>query len=116
VASVNTADFEGMPNVLLEGWARGIPALVLTHDPGGVVSRERLGGFAEGSPARLVELARELWITRADRAALAQRCRRYIETHHSPDRIAAAWMEVLSGSPSTVTDLPLPEARTTCAA
>lgn len=116
VASVNTADFEGMPNVLLEAWARGIPALVLTHDPGGVVSRERLGGFAEGSPARLVELARELWVTRADRAALAQRCRTYIETHHSPDRIAAAWMEVLSGSPSTVTDLPLPEARTTCAA
>ena len=29
VASVNTAEFEGMPNVLLEAWSRGVPALVL---------------------------------------------------------------------------------------
>lgn len=46
VAVVNTSDFEGMPNVFLEGWARGVPALALTHDPDGVIVREGLGAFA----------------------------------------------------------------------
>ena len=116
VASVNTADFEGMPNVLLEAWARGVPALVLTHDPGGVVRREGLGEFAQGSRTRLVELAREQWVTRGDRRALAERCRAYIETHHAPDRVAAEWRQVLCGSPSVVTEIPLSEPRSTCAA
>jgi glycosyltransferase involved in cell wall biosynthesis len=116
VASVNTADFEGMPNVLLEAWARGVPALVLTHDPGGVVTREGLGGFAQGSPTRLAELAREQWVARGNRRALAARCRAYIETHHAPERIAAEWRQVLSGSTPVVTELPLPEARSKCAA
>lgn len=116
IASVNTADFEGMPNVLLEAWARGVPALVLTHDPGGVVSREGIGEFAQGSRTRLVELAREQWVNRGDRRALAERCQAYIETHHAPDRIAAEWRQVLCGSPSVVTELPLSETRSTCAA
>lgn len=116
VASVNTADFEGMPNVLLEAWARGVPALVLTHDPDGVVTQEGLGGFAEGSPTRLVELAREQWGTRGDRSALAERCQAYIKTHHAPERIAAEWRLVLAGLPPVVTELPLPERRSTCAA
>ena len=43
VAAVNTSEFEGMPNVLLEAWSRGVPALVLHYDPGGVVRAHRLG-------------------------------------------------------------------------
>lgn len=96
VASVNTASFEGMPNVLLEAWSRGVPALVLNHDPGGVVTREGLGGFADGSANRLVELARDLWEHRSDRADLAQRCLAYVETHHSPDAVADRWAALLN--------------------
>ncbi len=99
VASVNTARFEGMPNVLLEAWCRGVPALVLEHDPGGVVSEHGLGGFADGSPEMLAELARELWVTRQDRAELAERCRAYVAAHHAPSAIADRWLEVLSGDP-----------------
>jgi glycosyltransferase involved in cell wall biosynthesis len=95
VASVNTASFEGMPNVLLEAWSRGVPALVLNHDPGEVVTREGLGGFAAGSPDRFVELARELWEHRSDRADLAQRCLAYVEAHHSPDAAAERWAAVM---------------------
>ena len=96
VASVNTADFEGMPNVLLEAWARGVPALVLTHDPGGVVTACGLGGFAGGSHEQLVALARGQWQGRNDRASVSERCRTYIMTHHGSDLVTEQWLRVLS--------------------
>ena len=95
VASVNTADFEGMPNVLLEAWGRGVPALVLNHDPDGVVETHGLGGFANGSFQRLVQLARQQWIGRNDRHDLSQRCRTYTQTYHAPDVVAGQWHSVL---------------------
>lgn len=95
IASVNTADFEGMPNVLLEAWSRGVPALVLTHDPGGVVREHGLGGFANGSPETLVALARQQWATRDDREEVAHRCRAYIGEHHAPEVVAKQWLGVL---------------------
>lgn len=99
VAVVNTADFEGMPNVFLEGWGRGVPSLSLAHDPDGAIERHRLGGFAHGSQERLVELADRLWQQRQDQSEVAERCRRYIREFHAPDVIAAGWQEVLGGKP-----------------
>jgi glycosyltransferase involved in cell wall biosynthesis len=96
VAVVNTADFEGMPNILLEGWARGVPALTLSHDPDGVVEKHSLGGHARGSPEGLAELARSAWAERHDPADVAARCRRYVAEHHAPDVVAARWAGVLS--------------------
>ena len=95
VAVVNTADFEGMPNIFLEGWARGVPALALTHDPDRVIEQHGLGAFAQGSSERLVDLARGLWQQRADQAAMAARCRAYIVEHHSPETVSARWQEAL---------------------
>lgn len=115
VASVNTAEFEGMPNVLLEAWSRGIPALVLHHDPGGVVRSHRLGGFAAGSPARLADLAREQWRTRYDRDAISDRCRAYLAAHHSPEVVLSGWLDVLDLEPTAI-ESPTPEGKLTCAA
>jgi glycosyltransferase involved in cell wall biosynthesis len=98
VAVVNTADFEGMPNIFLEGWARGVPALALTHDPADVVEHHGLGAFAQGSAARFAELARELWEKRGDQAEVAARCRQYILEHHSPESVSERWQEVLGAS------------------
>ena len=95
VAVVNTADFEGMPNIFLEGWSRGVPALALTHDPDGVIERHRLGSFANGSSENLVELARSLWEERSDQAGVAARCRQYILEYHSPETVSAQWVEAL---------------------
>lgn len=96
VAVVNTADFEGMPNVFLEGWARGVPALALSHDPDGVIERHGLGAFAHGSLDELADHATSLWRDRGDHAALAERCRRYVVDHHSPDVVGARWQAALA--------------------
>jgi glycosyltransferase involved in cell wall biosynthesis len=95
VAMVNTADYEGMPNVFLEGWARGVPALSLTHDPDGVIVREGLGAFAAGSPAVLAEAARSMWASRRDQRDVAARCRAYVDRQHSVDVVADAWISAL---------------------
>lgn len=108
VAVVNTADFEGMPNIFLEGWTRGVPSLGLSHDPNGVIVRHKLGGFAGGSPGRLAELAREAWAGRHDQVDVVERCRRYIELEHSPEAVAERWVRVLGFGPTAS----FPEART----
>jgi len=95
VAVVSTSRSEGMPNVFLEGWSRGVPALALAHDPDGLIERERLGGFAGGSPARLAELARELWEARGERDELSARCRGYVEREHDPAAVADRWEALL---------------------
>lgn len=97
VAIVNTADFEGLPNILLEGWSRGVPALVLTHDPDCIVAQHRLGAFAEGSHAKLAEAAGELWETRGRDPDMVRRCREYVRRVHSPDAVAASWHGLLEG-------------------
>jgi hypothetical protein len=98
VAIVNTADSEGMPNIFLEGWARGVPALALAHDPDGVIARHGLGSFADGSMDAFAEQARSLWAAREDPAAAAERCIRYIRDHHSAEAAAEKWGAVIAGS------------------
>src|SRR5437764_9506662 len=61
VAVVNTSDSEGLSNIFLEGWSRGVPALALAHDPDAIITRHGLGGFSDGSLDLLAEQARELW-------------------------------------------------------
>ena len=116
VASVNTAEYEGMPNVLLEAWCRGVPALVLSHDPDNVVTRYGLGGFANDSRADFVELAREQWVTRSDRAALAERCRAYVAQHHAPSVIAQQWLDLFGRAMPAADDLAVTAPEPTCAA
>lgn len=100
VAVVSTSRSEGMPNVFLEGWSRGVPALALAHDPDGVIERDGLGACAGGAGERMAALARELWRTRADRAELAERCRRHVAREHALAPIADRWTEALGlGAP-----------------
>lgn len=91
VAVVSTSDYEGMPNVFLEGWARGVPALAFSHDPDDVIATDDLGGVAGGSSARLAELAQQLWTQRHDSAALTDSCRAYVEREHSARAVADRW-------------------------
>jgi glycosyltransferase involved in cell wall biosynthesis len=102
VAIVSTSEFEGTSNVLLEGWARGVPALVFSYDSDGIVARHGVGFVAGGSRALFARQARELWACRLDRCGLDRRCRSYVEEHHSPKLIAEQWAELLVLRPRRV--------------
>lgn len=92
VAVVNTSVREGMPNVFLEGWSRGVPALALSFDPDGLVASERLGSFADGDQRLLEQQARELWNGREDQGAVAERCMTHMRSRHDADAVVDRWV------------------------
>jgi glycosyltransferase involved in cell wall biosynthesis len=99
VAIVNTADYEGLPNIFLEGWARGVPALVLSHDPDGLVERHGLGRFAGGSAEVFADQAREMWVQRQETQEMRERCRQYVDESHSLDAVIPRWVSVIEARP-----------------
>ena len=95
VAVVRTSGFEGVPNIFLEAWAHGTPALTLNHDPDGIITRHGLGGHAEGQLNRLIDLASHHWRNRDTAHERAHHYRTYVQTQHSPTAVAAAWARAL---------------------
>ncbi|MGO9957204.1 MAG: glycosyltransferase family 4 protein [Solirubrobacteraceae bacterium] len=94
LAVVSTSIHEGMPNVFLEAWARGVPVLSLRCDPGATLSRDGLGLWADDSPQELARDARELWAERTEADRFSERCREYIAREHGSE-VIAAWRSVL---------------------
>jgi glycosyltransferase involved in cell wall biosynthesis len=88
--------FEGMPNVFLESWMRGVPVLSLQVDPDGIIARHGLGVAAGGSWERFTAGARELWQGRDHGDELAGHVRAYVEAVHSPRAVGERWSALIA--------------------
>ena len=96
VAVVSTSHLEGMPNIFLEGWASGVPALTLHFDPDDMIARRGIGVAAGGSWDEFVAGARRLWDWRDDHDSLARASRAYIDDVHSLSAVGSRWAQVVS--------------------
>jgi glycosyltransferase involved in cell wall biosynthesis len=96
VAIVSTSRLEGMPNIFLEGWAAGVPALTLDFDPDNTIASRGIGAAAGGSWERFVEEARRLWETRDSDQELARASRAYIDEVHSIPAVGRRWSALIS--------------------
>lgn len=81
---VHTSPLEGFPNIFLEAWSYGVPS-VTAVDPDGVVKKHGMGEVV-GSTEGLVETVAAIMAFPDRRRMLGERARRYVETHHGPDR------------------------------
>jgi glycosyltransferase involved in cell wall biosynthesis len=94
-AVVSTSTHEGMPNVFLEAWARGVAVASLICDPGGQLASHKAGLVAGGSRRELVKIAESLSHDADLRARLGGNGRRYVMDVHDPAAVADRWAELL---------------------
>lgn len=95
-AVISTSSHEGMPNVFLEAWARGIPTASLSFDPDGRIEQCKLGFACGDRWPDFVAAVSSLCEDRELRAAFSERVSRYVRETHSIDAVARRWDEVLA--------------------
>jgi glycosyltransferase involved in cell wall biosynthesis len=93
---VNTSPDEGFPNTMLEAWSVGVPVVSLSVDPGGVITRERLG-LVSGSLSNLRRDVLDLVQTKDLNEELGILGLDYVRRHHSLDIVHHALMQSFTG-------------------
>ena len=94
-AVLSTSEAEGMPNIFLEAWARGIPVVSLDYDPDGQIEKLGMGLVAGGSEQRMREQVETLWRDETARGALGESGREYVVATHSPAAVRARWAQAV---------------------
>lgn len=90
---VLTSTSEGFPNVILEAWREGTP-VVSTFDPDGVMTKYKLGYYAEDLDG-LEAGVRRLIDDRSTRITMGKRAIEYVREHHDPESLAQQVMEAM---------------------
>ena len=98
---LNTSPSEGFSNVMLEGWALGLPCVTLAVNPSGLLTGDRLGvcagGDVETMAAAIVALLKE----HEARQAMGLRGRSYVRDTHAADRVCSAFERLVRPGPET---------------
>lgn len=81
----NTSASEGFPNAFLQAAALGIPVVSLEVDPDGFLSRHGCGVCCGGDIDKMASELSRLWQDAAERHAIGQRAREYVDAYHDPD-------------------------------
>jgi len=95
---VNTSAWEGLSNVMLEGWGLRRPSLTLNVDPNGLLSGGRLGATAAGDTRILRRELRRLLQDDAERAAMGARAAAYVAEHHSARSVVASYETLMAAA------------------
>ena len=85
---VNTSVYEGMPNIFLQAWARGIPT-VATVDVGAGRAYSKVGDEREAA-----EEIQRLFSDELHWARASARCREYFERSHSSSEVLSRYARV----------------------
>jgi glycosyltransferase involved in cell wall biosynthesis len=93
---INTSPSEGFSNVMLEGWALGIPSVTLAVNPSGLLLADRLGICAGGDPTAMAAAVAALLAEPAARDAMGRRCREYVARVHGAEGVVETFEAVTS--------------------
>jgi glycosyltransferase involved in cell wall biosynthesis len=99
---VNTSAWEGLSNVMLEGWALYKPTVSLSVDPNGLLGSGELGGCAGGDVGAMAEMLTGLARDDAARREIGARCASYVARVHGADAACAQYEALFDGRPREV--------------
>ncbi|OFW52516.1 MAG: hypothetical protein A2163_08195 [Actinobacteria bacterium RBG_13_35_12] len=96
---VNTSSFEGFPNTFVQSWLRETPTVSLNVNPGGVLTREKIG-MCSGNFGQMVKDVTYLIENDKERIEMGKRARAYAEKEHgfenNKDKIVQFFTEVVT--------------------
>lgn len=92
---VNTSQFEGFGNAILQAWTYATPVVSLNVDPDGIIKNHKLG-FRSGSFEKLACDVKFLLENPKEQQEMGARARRYAMRHHDIQRVAQQYEEMFS--------------------
>lgn len=98
---VNTSEYEGFPNTFVQSWLRETPTISLNVDPGGVITREKIGSCS-GSFEQLVKDVTSLIENDNERDEMGKRARAYAEYahgfEHNKEKLAEFFTKIVTNN------------------
>ena len=95
---VHPSPAEGMSNAILEAMAAGLPVIAADIPANRALIKSDVTGllFEAGNSRSLARLVNSLIDNSADRQRLGNAAHEYVRKNHAPEKVAAAWREVLT--------------------